>query len=222
MRQHLTLLYQDSSSRTSWLLYCLLLIHACPPLDFCSLSLCMSVCLSVCLSLLFPDSPLLTPVDIPNNTHNHTVRLFLPFPSALYLLMHRFPRWFYKQVILSPLVCKVAETWGWGNRLALGKGKHQLATVYNDLIVSSSIFWSSPRCFTGPRQIPAFLVSHHSGARKTHRLQSRIRWGRGKRLMTPKPEPQNLWSQSSLEALYQSHTHPPSPTKLLQGKHLSG
>ena len=42
---------------------------------------------------------------------------------------------FSLQITLSGLVWKVAETWGWGNNVALGKGKHQLLqftiTSYN-------------------------------------------------------------------------------------------
>lgn len=47
--------------------------------------------------------------------------------------MHISPLLFYKQVTLSPLVCKVAEIWGWENNLALGKGITN-DTVYNNLL----------------------------------------------------------------------------------------
>ena len=66
----------------------------------------------------------LTPVDMHSDTHKPTCSLFLPSPSALYLLMHIFSMLFDTQVTLSPLVCKVAEISSWGNNLASGKGKN--------------------------------------------------------------------------------------------------
>ena len=121
---HLPSVHQDSSS--------LKLAPLSPPsciyltsLSFSSilfLELKLLAFLSVFLSFLH--FLFLTPVDMHSDTHKPTCSLFLPSPSALYLLMHIFSMLFDTQVTLSPLVCKVAEISSWGNNLASGKGKN--------------------------------------------------------------------------------------------------
>lgn len=121
---HLPPVHQDSSS--------LKLASVSPPSYVYLTSLSFSSVLFLVLKLLaflsvflsFLHFLFLTPVDMPNDTHKPASSLFLPSPSALYLLMHIFSMLFDTQVTLSPLVCKVAEISSWGNSLASGKGKN--------------------------------------------------------------------------------------------------
>lgn len=69
---------------------------------------------------------------------------------------------------------------GLGKQFSLRQGKTS-DTVYSNFLTFCSISWSNPRCFTGPLQIPALIVPYHSGARRIHRLKTKIQWTRRKR-----------------------------------------